>query len=389
MRIMMVTDFYAPMVGGVPTVTHSITKGLAQRGHSVALVAPSPGWIGRQGTEERVSVHLRGSVNWPFYEGTRLGCLPGPAARKLIAGFAPNVIHIHSPLTLGIAALAAGRRLRIPVVYTNHSLPVNARPSIRQPPWMFDVVFYAFIVGFANRCSHVTAPSATALRLLHDRGLRAPAQVISNGVDLVRYSPGLPDDRLRARYGLTRGRSLILSVGRLSPEKRMDVLLEAAAQLTQDAELAIAGVGPCEAALRAAVSRLGLATRVRFLGQVLGQDLPGLYRLADVYAIASEAELQSLATMEAMATGLPVVAVDAYALTELVHAGRNGFLAARGRSREMAAYLDILLADPSRRADMGAASLRIISTHGQHRVLLEWEKLYRLLDAAEPTGRRR
>lgn len=384
MRIMVVTDQYAPMVGGVPSVTRALALGLARRGHRVALLAPSPGWCGSLDAEEEVSVLRRGSLPWPWYQGMRLALVPGAAARRMITAFAPDVIHIQSPVTLGAAALAAARRLGIPVVYTNHYLPANARPSLRRRPRAFDAVFYFYVVGFSNRCSHVTAPTATALRLLRDRGLRVPSRVISNGVDLATFSPGPGDERLRDHYGLPRGRPLILSVGRLSPEKRVDVLLDAAARLTRDAQLAIAGTGPDEAGLRARAGRLGLTGRVCFLGFVPGPDLPGLYRLADVFAIASEAELQSLTTMEAMATGLPVVAADRYALAELISHGRNGFLASPGRSEEFAAWLDILVADSGLRAGLAAESLRIIGGHEIRQRLAEWEALYCMLAAAGP-----
>jgi len=214
-----------------------------------------------------------------------------------------------------------------------------------------------------------------------------PSGVLSNGVDLGAYSPGPADARIRHRYGLAAGRPLILSVGRLSPEKRTDVLLDAAARLGTDAQIAIAGSGPEEARLRARAQQLGLGEKVRFLGFVPDSDLPGLYRLADVFAIASEAELQSLTTMEAMATGLPVVAVDAHALGELVRHGHNGFLARPGHAAEIAAYLDRLCSDPGARALMSAASLGIISGHERHRWLAEWESLYRTL-ASTGTGAR-
>jgi glycosyltransferase involved in cell wall biosynthesis len=379
MRVMVVSDQYAPMAGGVPAVTRALSLGLAQRGHTVALLAPSPGWRGRLDADDQVSVHYQGSVPWPWYEGMRLACVPGPAARRLITAFAPDVIHILSPVTLGVMARIVARQLRIPVVYTNHHLPVNVRPSRQRRPGVFDTVFYAYVVGFANRCSHVTAPTVTALRLLRDQGLQVPSRVISNGVDLGMYAPGPAGEGVRDRYGLPRGRPLILSVGRLSPEKRADVLLAAPARLTRDAHLAVAGTGPDEAGLRATARRLGLAARVSFLGFVPGPDLPGLYRLADVFAIASEAELQSLTTMEAMATGLPVVAADSHALGELVSHARNGFLAVPGRGGEMAAYLDLLVSDPGLRDAMGAESLRIIGGHERHRWLAEWESLYGLL----------
>jgi len=375
MRIMVVTDQYEPMVGGVPTVTRNLARGLAGRGHDVALVVPSPGWRGRLATAEQVSVTYRGSLRWPWYEGMRLGCLPASAAGKLMASFAPDVAHIHSPVTLGVMARIGAARRSVPVVYTNHYLPANIRPSAAPRSAIADAFFYRYIVGFSNKCSYVTAPTATALGLLRERGLRVPSRVISNGADLHEYSPGPADGQM------------ILSAGRLSPEKRMDVLLDAAARLSPDTQIAIAGTGPDEARLRAQAQRLGLAGKVRFLGFVPGSDLPAIYRLADVFAIVSEAELQSLTTMEAMATGLPVVAVDAYALGELVRHEENGFLARPGQAAEVAAYLDLLCREPGLRARMSAASLRIISNHERLRLLAEWEFLYRTLAPTVPAER--
>ena len=260
MRVMVVTDQYEPMVGGVPTVTRELARGLADRGHDVALVAPSPGWRGRRTTAGQVNVTFRGSLRWPWYDDMRLGCLPAPAARKLVASFAPDVTHIHSPVTLGVMARIGASRRQVPVVYTNHYMPANLRPSTAPRARIVDDLFYRHVVGFSNRCSYVTAPTATALGLLRERGLRVPSGVVSNGVDLRAYSPGPADDRIRQRYGLPAGRPLILSVGRLSPEKRVDVLLDAAARLkpgNPGALIAVAGTGPDEARLRDQAHRAG------------------------------------------------------------------------------------------------------------------------------------
>jgi glycosyltransferase involved in cell wall biosynthesis len=335
------------------------------------------------GADDQVTVDFCRSVPWPWYDGMRLAWLSRSAARKLMTGFAPDVIHIHSPLTLGSAASSVGRRLGIPVVYTNHYLPQNARPARHRRSRAFDAGFYAYLVWFGNNSAHVTAPTSTALGLLRDRGLRIPSTVISNGIDLSTYCPGPASDQVRERYGLRADCPIILTVGRLSQEKAVDVLLEAAARLTQDAQVAIAGTGPDEGRLRAQAERLGLnADRVRFLGFVPGPELPAVYRLADVFAIPSVAELQSLTTMEAMATGLPVVAANAYALAELVAGGRNGFLVTPGRPDELAAWLDALLKQPDLRARMAAESLRVISEHELSRSLAQWESLYGTLAAA-------
>jgi glycosyltransferase involved in cell wall biosynthesis len=383
MRVLVVTDQYPPMVGGVPTVTRALARGLAERGHLVRLLVPSPGPRRRVAADDQVTVDFRRSLPWPWYDGMRLAWTSRSAARKLITGFEPDVIHIHSPLTLGAMARKVARQFGIPVVYTNHYLPENARPARRRRSRAFDAAFYAYLVWFGNRTSHVTAPTSTALRLLCDRGLRCASSVISNGVDLTSYCPGAGSDEIRDRYGLRADCPVILTVGRLSREKGVDVLLDAAARLTQDAQFAIAGTGPDEDRLRAQAERLGLAgDRVRFLGFVPAAVLPAVYRLADVFAIPSVAELQSLTTMEAMATGVPVVAADAHALRELVDHGRNGFLVPPGRPDELAACLDVLLKEPELRAGMAAESLRIVSEHKLSRSLSQWESLYGTLATA-------
>jgi phosphatidylinositol alpha 1,6-mannosyltransferase len=382
LRVMIVSDQYEPMIGGVPTVTRELARGLAGRGHTVALIVPSPARRGRMGTDGAVTVHYRGSVRWPWYEGMRLGCIPRDAARRMIASFAPDVTHIHSPVTLGVMARIGAGRQHVPVVYTNHYLPANVRPSRKPQSRALTAAFYHYVVGFSNRCTHVTAPTATALELLRDHGLRVPSRVMSNGIDTRTFSPGPADAGLLRRYGLYEGTPVILSVGRLSPEKRTDILLRAMARLNNPAQLVVAGTGPEEARLQAMANSLGLAGSVRFPGFVPAADLPGLYRLADVFAIASEAELQSLTTMEAMASGLPVVAVDACALAELVVHERSGFLVRPGDAADMAARLDLLVSDQDLQSKMSAASLQIISSHDRDRWLAEWESLYGLLASA-------
>ncbi len=355
MRIMIVTDQYPPMVGGVPTVTQKLAVDFANRGDQVWVVAPSSGQRDVHRLEQKVHVYRFASFEWPTYEDLRIPFLPILPFRRLLKRIDPDIIHIHSPIVLGnIAQIVAGS-LRKPVIVTNHYLP------------------------FCNRCEYVTAPTMTALNLLYEHGLRAPAQAISNGVDLKKFSPGEHDKRLRQYFNLPQDRPLILSVNRLSQEKRIDVLIDAVAKMTRDAHIAIASTGPAEVALRARVEELNLTDTVSFLGFIHDKDLAPLYRLADVFAIPSEAELQSLATMEAMACGLPVVAADAYALPELVHHEINGYLFQRGNSEEMAHYLDLVVRDKGLRKQMGTKSLEIIAKHDRTQVLDQWEVLYRRL----------
>jgi len=379
MRIMIVTDQYPPMVGGVPTVTHGLAVDFANRGNQVWVIAPSSGQRDIHRLEQKVHVYRFSSFEWPTYEDLRIPFLPILPFRRLLKKIDPDIIHIHSPVVLGnIAQIVAGS-LRKPVIVTNHYLPINLSRSLSSDPIFgkpFITVAYSYLVHFCNRCEYVTAPTMTALNLLYEHGLRAPAQAISNGVDLKKFSPRDRDKRLQQHFNLPQDRPLILSVNRLSQEKRIDVLIDAVAKMTRDAHFAIASTGPAEADLRAKVEELNLGDRVSFLGFIPDRDLPPLYRLADVFVIPSEAELQSLATMEAMACGLPVVAADAYALPELVHHEINGYLFQRGNSEEMAHYLDVLVMDKELRRQMGSKSLEIITKHDRTQILDQWEALY-------------
>jgi len=382
MRIMIVTDQYPPMVGGVPTVTHDLAADFAARGHQVWVVAPSYGQRDVRQLDQGVRVYRFSSFEWPTYKDLRIPFLPFMPFRNLIKKSDPDIIHIHSPIVLGnIAQILAGG-LRKPVIATNHYLPINVGRSLSSDPLLgkpFSEITYSYLVYFCNRCEYVTAPTKTALNLLYEHGLHAPARAISNGIDLKKFSPGARDPDILRRFHLPTDRPIILHVNRLYEEKRINVLLDAVPLLRNQAHVALVSTGPMEAELRAQVDRLGIADRVSFLGFVKDDDLLELRRSSDLFAIPSEADLQSLATMEAMACGLPVVAANSYALPELAHHEKNGFLFQPGNSEEMAHYLDLLLEDEQLRMHMGAESLIVIAKHDRRNVLDEWEELYRRL----------
>ena len=379
LRIMLVSDQYPPMVGGVPTVASQLASGLAARGHEVTVLAPSGGWRGGTGSTGAAQVTYTGSAPWPLYPGLRVAAARPATVRRQVAAFGPDVVHAHSPLTLGRAALAAARQLSIPFVYTNHYLPANVLPAMKRRPATFDRAFYAYLVSFGNRCALVTAPTTTALGLLQEHGLAVPGRVISNGIDTASFRPGPADAALRDRYGLAGDAPVILSLGRLSPEKRADVLIDAVARLTVPARLVLAGTGPARAQLAARARKLGIASQVLFPGFIPDADLAGLYRLGQVFATASEAELQGITTMHALASGLPVVAARAGALSELVTHGTSGYLFGPGQAGQAASYLSTLLADRPLRERIAAAARPPMIAHDLRHCLAEWEQTYAVL----------
>lgn len=380
MRIVLISDQYPPMVGGAPVVTQRLASDLAMRGHQVWVVAPSEGLHDTCYREGDVIIVRWASLPWPPYKGLRLALAPALGLYRLFKQITPTVVHVHSPIVLGVLAPLVARALHIPVVATNHYMPINLSHSFEDIGILdrgFSRLVYGYMRQVYNACDYVTVPTTTALNLLLKHGLRTPGEVVSNGVDLGRFHPGRRDERLREALGLPSDRPLALTVSRLMREKRVHVLLEALARVRAPVHLAIAGSGPDARALQALACQLGVGQQVTFLGFVPDDQLACLYRLADMFVIASVAELQSLATMEAMASGLPTIAADAGALPELVADGENGYLFTADESDQLALVMEQLLRQPERWRDMGRASVRMVARHDSRDVTEQWESIYR------------
>jgi glycosyltransferase involved in cell wall biosynthesis len=382
MHIVIVTDQYLPMVGGVAVTTQRLSTHLAARGHRVWVVAPSESWRNQQHLEAQVTIYRFSSFEWPAYEGQRIALLPFIGLIRLFKSIKPDVIHIHSPLVLGTLAQRVAHRLHIPVIATNHFMPINLSRSLTGDGLLgrgFTRCVYRCLIALYQQCEYVTAPTSTAFKLLVEHGLRTAGEPVSNGIDLNLFCPGPRDETLRQALHLPTDRPLALTLTRLMSEKRVHVLLEAMTQVQGPIHLAIAGTGPDAKPLQALASRLGLSQQVTFLGFVPHEQLVPLYRLADFFVMPSVAELQSLATLEAMACGLPVVAADAGALPELVQPGVNGYLFEPDKSNQLARTLTHLLREPQRWQAMGQQSVRIASQHDCNRVIDQWEAIYHLL----------
>ncbi len=194
---------------------------------------------------------------------------------------------------------------------------------------------------------------------------------------------------IEIRYGLP-PRPRILFVSRLAKDKEIDVLIRAMeyARTKSNAHLLIVGKGDDRDRLEELALDLGLEDCIRFLGFVHEEDLPALYRVSDLFAIASTCEVQSLPTLQAVASGLPVVAADAVALPELVHYGINGFLTPPGDPEAMADAMCRILADPSLKAQMGKASLSIAQPHAEEHTFEAYENVYRKLASPQLQRRR-
>lgn len=394
MKVLLVSEFYTPYYNGEVAVVRNLAHGLAKLGHDVHLATGSPTGKPYDERDGRVRVHRLKSAPVTPLQGTlglRMTVFPRRRLEVVVSAVKPEVMHAHSPWPAGRAAERIARERRIPFMVTNHTLPENLVNNLG--PWRYLLpgitpVFWRWLMRFLNRADYVTSPTETAIGYLREHGLRVPRQAVSNGVDLRRFRPAAA--RSKAARALAERLKLpdkptVLYMGRLDGEKRMDVWLEAARRVRRrvDAHFIIGGRGGELEKLRALADELGIADHVTFPGFIKEEALPELYRLSTVFAISSPAELQSLVTLEAMASGLPVVACKAGALPELCHDGKNGYLFPDGDAPAMARRIVKVLRYPKGGKRMGTESRRIVEqSHDLGEMPKRYVRIYRELEAA-------
>ncbi|MQA83299.1 MAG: glycosyltransferase [Streptosporangiales bacterium] len=386
LRILIGADTYPPDVNGAAYFAGRLAGDLAARGHDVHVVCPSD--EGRPYAERKgqVAVHRLRSVRCLVHPTFRVAPPLGSrsALDRLVERVAPDVVHVqgHFPVCRGL--LRAARRRGTPVVATNHFMPENVLGYVHLPAAARSAagrLAWRDFVGVISGADHVTTPTPIAARLLRDKGFPLPVEPVSCGIDIDRFRPS--EEGHRSRFGLPH-RETVLYVGRLDEEKHVEDLVRALPRLREhrDAQAVIVGTGARRGDLERLGRTLGVTEHLHFLGFVHDDDLPLVYAAADVFCMPGTAELQSIATLEAMASSLPVVAADAMALPHLVRPGVNGALYPPGDSCALADHLVAILGSPSRRCAMGAASREIAGEHHHGRSLSRFEEIY-----AELTGR--
>jgi len=383
MRVLITGTTYHPAHNGQAVFTTHLAEGLARRGHEVTVVAPM--LPGERRCDERngVAVHsLRAISLGRWHPDAAVPLLPSGALREIMATARPEVVHVHDHYPLSRLAARLARRYGARLIGTNHFVPDNLKPYLPARRYLgsaYERLLWWWMLDLYNRLDAVTAPSATAVSILLENGLRTPARAISCGVDVARFRPMEDLDRaaMRRRYGLDESAILCLYVGRLDGEKGIDVLLRALRLLPRhDVSLGIVGKGAARAALEGLAEHAGLGARARFLGFVPDEDLPALLNSADLFAMPSSAELLSIATLEAMACGRPILAARARALPELVTEGENGRLFGPADAADAARALAALVAEPQRWRAMGAESRKRAMAHALDDMVRCYEDVY-------------
>lgn len=322
MHVVMMTNTYLPHVGGVARSVETFSASLRELGHNVMIVAPEfPDMPASETDVVRVPAIQRFngsdfSVRLPVP-----GLLTDPLDR-----FHPDIIHAHHPFLLGDTALRVAAGRGVPLIFTHHTLYEEYTHYVSSESDALKRFVVDLSTGYANLCDHVIAPSQSVAALLQQRGVTSPITVVPTGVDVDRFgkkagkkfrqSQGIPDDAF-----------VVGHIGRLAPEKNLMFLTEAVAEFLKarpEAWFLVAGSGPLEEAMKAHFGEAGVLERVRFPGILKGKDLVNAYGSMDVFVFASQSETQGIVLVEAMAAGVPVVAVDANGVREVVADGVNG-----------------------------------------------------------------
>ncbi len=317
-----------------------------------------PGYMGAvgPGTLARYAWHLARHTGQPL--GSRRIALAHLVwYRHFVLAVRPQLLHVQHPLERHLYArlLAEYEGWRLPLVVTLHSF-FNEHPE--------HLVQQVMRPNLPRADRLIAVSRSTAEQAVQLGADPARIRVIRSGVDAARFRPR---DRAgaRARLGVARDLPLLLFVGNLEPRKAVDRLLLALAHVRRtvpEATLAIVGTGEAAGAddqeprLRRMAEELGLAPAVWFLGRVADERLPDWYAAADVFALPSSSEGQGIAALEAMAAGLPVVVSAVGGLRDTVEDGRTGYLVPFGDVEALARRVADLLADPERRAAVGAAA---------------------------------
>jgi len=380
MRIMMFSHGYLPTLSGVTLVVQKIARAMVQRGHQVMVVSASEKHLPYQSEDQGVRLQrVWGIPNPTWWEGPIPFILPS-SIRKLAEQYQPDIIHTHENALLSYLLLMVRWDRRPAFISSCYSLPryITQYLHLGGLEDRFEAVMWKLAVDNLNHFERVVFCTRTHERDFKAHGLQPPTTVISNGVNIQRYCPEKqPGEDIVKRYNLP-GEPRILSVGRLMKDKKLDLLIRAMRLVCdrQEAHLLVVGRGSERPRLKAIINQLNLEPFIHLLGYVPEQDLPGLYRACNLFAIPSLVEVQSLPALQAAVSGLPIVAANSAALPELVRQGENGLLVSPLSADGMGEAILYILSNPDEALRMGQVSLEIGCAHDERLTFNAYDEFY-------------
>ena len=385
MRIAFFSDNFYPELSGITDTIITTGKELQKRGHNIVYICPrySPQDYAtgkrqypikkEDDTIDGMPIVRLPSVSMPLSPtGQSRFAFPTGASFTFLDSFKPEVIHTQSPYGTGLEALHAAKRYGVPLVGTNHTaiedfFPFGMRAMMRR----YDAWYY-------NHCNFVTTPYAALLRRMGKKGFHKPGRAVANPAELQAFGPATPEEKAEHKrsFGLTG--PVVLYAGRLGVEKHVDVVVRALALLVKDfptITLVATGHGAAESGLKKLAQKLGVGRQIKFTGFLSRATLPHAYKTADVFAMMSTSDSQSIALMQAYSSGTPAVCARARGLPDYTPK-EAGFLVEPGDHKALAAKIKLLLHDDTLRATMGAAAVDFAKKFSPEKIADEWEQIY-------------
>ena len=402
MKVLYFTDTFLPKIDGISISITNFCNLLSANGHEIVICCPDYGENSSQELTQNVIVERFSNTSLPSYPDIKV-VLPSPGRiKKIIKNFQPDLIHIHSPGLLGLYGMITARKYGICLIGTYHTLVSEQDMYLSLYRLLkIDKLFAKFskmkkklksedlvkvekkknlnfrkkaILKITNyiydNCDLVISPSYLLRDQLHEFGIRKPVSVVSNGMDLSRF-PGTA----RALSATPK----FLHVGRISYEKNCEIVLKAFSLVLREQPeytLTIIGEGPALDSLKAEAVKLQIEKSVTFTGFIENKKLPQIYRDYDIFVTASTMETQGIVILEALASGLPAVGVDAYAVPELIHHEKNGYITQPYDPQALAQSMLKIASDADGYRKFSEQSLQIASLHDLGMCARELEKVY-------------
>ena len=405
------------MTNGVAVFARNLARGLAQAGHEVLVISPSFNGKFHIDTDEETGIKTAylTSLRFPFYPdqinevpekkdflgipmprltyryGIWWSVNPYSEIKKVLSEFKPDVIHLQTAETIALAVMRYVKKYNVPLVSTGHAYPDNITDQlvILKPKLIkkaSNAMIRAYMASFLKHSEYATMPTEMAIGDLipkNRKHFKVTVEALSNGIDLSEFYPKRPDIEVLKKYNLDNKSQKILYIGRVDPEKSIDLVLKAFKELlglpgvpAKKLELVIVGDGIDLANLKVLANDLGIEKQTKFLGRVMPPELIEIYRAGKMFVTASETETQGIVLIEAAAVGLPLVAVDAGAVSELCQDGKNGELCQSRDVDGIARAMAKILLDTELEKNYKLGSIEIAKRHDLKRTIARFEEIY-------------
>jgi glycosyltransferase involved in cell wall biosynthesis len=382
MRIGFFTDTYLPVRSGMEISIETFRIGLERLGHEVYVCAPTM----RGYWDENPKVTRFRSMRVIKNPEMRLASPWSPVGRTLheVTHIPLDIVHAHSPFTMGMLGKYVSHMQNIPLVYTNHTHNAEYAKVYFKEKLLLPYLAEKLVSWFSNESDTTIAPSSKFEMLLREYGSRVPIEILQTGIDVARFEKRAETERaaqeLRKRYGIPENAPTLLYVGRMSEEKNVTFLVHALGALSRthpDVRMFFIGNGASIEYYKHLAVQSG-AQNAFFVGAVKPEEIVTYYHASQAFLFASLTDTQGIVILEAMASGLPVVALEDGALKDVMRNGENGFFVSPSASPETFAstVLQALAATP----ENAQISMHALETAAEHTLDTQAKKLAHLYE---------